>query len=173
MEYDDGVDDSYDDSPGFELANNEDDGNFAEKDDFVVQDLEDVRKVDKVRVKHATVAKKVDVKRLKKELWTELETKTAVTKRIDDSAPESINIDSKGSENDSSTSNMIECTETSFKSVVDDLKVKESQEDVSLAFYFICVLHLANEKCLKLENGEHGLNDFIISRDSEDVHATI
>lgn len=171
MEYDDGVDDSYDDGPGFELANNdEDDGNFVEKDDYVVQDLDDVRKVDKVRVKHATVAKKVDVKRLKKELWTELETKTAPP------AVESSQMESDES-NESDTCDrvdaIVEHNDTSFKSVVDDLKVSEAQEDVSLAFYFICVLHLANEKCLKLENGEHGLNDFVISRDLEDANDAI
>jgi len=55
--------------------------------------------------------------------------------------------------------------EISFKNVVDDLGANETQNDVSLAFYFICILHLANEKCLKLENGENGLNDFVISRE--------
>lgn len=167
MEYDDGVDDSYDDGPGFELANDEDDGNFVQNDDYVVQDLDNVRKVDKVRVKHATVAKKVDVKRLKKELWTELETKTAP------SAVEGSEMESDKSEESvkcDQTDAIVEHNETSFKSVVDDLKVNEAQEDVSLAFYFICVLHLANEKCLKLENGEHGLNDFVIARDLEDAN---
>ncbi len=167
MEYDDGVDDSYDSSPGFELANNEEDGgNFSEKDDFVVQELEDVRKVDKVRVKHATVAKKVDVKRLKKELWSELETRTAPS-----TTPRNENqIENVTDEydDDPTKQTTIESSETSFKSVVNDLRVNEAQEDVSLAFYFICVLHLANEKCLKLENGEHGLKDFVIARDNED-----
>ena len=55
----------------------------------------------------------------------------------------------------------------SFKDTIHKLGATEAQEDVSLAFYFICVLHLANEKGLKLENGEHGLNDFVISRDAD------
>jgi condensin complex subunit 2 len=151
-----------------------DDGNFAEMDDYVVKDLEDVRKVDKIRVQHATVAKKVDVKRLKKDLWTELEAKTALTPPINIE-----NIDGCGDRDDICAGDVdekndevsikenISDKEISFKNVVENIGVNEKQEDVSLAFYFICVLHLANEKCLKLENGEHGLNDFIISRESE------
>jgi len=38
----------------------------------------------------------------------------------------------------------------SFKDTIHKLGATEAQEDVSLAFYFICVLHLANEKGLKL-----------------------
>ena len=162
MQFDDGIDDSYDDGPGFELNDN-DGGNFVEMDDYVVKDLEDVRKVEKVQVKHATVAKKVDVKRLKKDLWSEVEARTAAPQLINDSE------EAEQTQNDSEMSmekNSENC-ETSFKNVVDDLGANQAQEDVSLAFYFICVLHLANEKCLKLENGEHGLNDFVITRDEE------
>ncbi len=159
--FDDGIDDSYDDGPGFELAGN-DDGNFVEMDDYVVKDLEDVRKVDKVRVKHATVAKKVDVKRLKKDLWSEVEVRTRPQLITD--------VEEEQNGNDSEMSSIkgnSESPEISFKNVVEDLGANETQEDVSLAFYFICVLHLANEKCLKLENGEYGLNDFVITRDEE------
>ena len=64
-----GDDDSYgggDDGPGFAFADSGD-------DDFVINELEGVRKIDKIQVGYATVAKKVDVKRLKKDLWNELE----------------------------------------------------------------------------------------------------
>lgn len=158
--FDDGVDDSYDDGPGFDIADNAGDANFAEMDDYVVKDLEDVRKVDKVRVKHATVAKKVDVKRLKNDLWKELEVKTESKQSIDREDDEESLAHDVTTEKD--LSDMI-----SFQEVVKSLEEKETQEDVSLAFYFICILHLANEKYLKLENGEHGLNDFVISRDNK------
>jgi condensin complex subunit 2 len=36
----------------------------------------------------------------------------------------------------------------------------QTQTDVTLPFYFICVLHLANEKGLALES--MGLEDFVI-----------
>jgi condensin complex subunit 2 len=131
-------------------------------DDYVVKDLEDVRKVDKVRVKHATVAKKVDVKRLKKDLWRELEMKTELQESIDVEDGEKKESLVHDADIGKDPSDMI-----SFQEVVKNLEEKETQEDVSLAFYFICILHLANEKSLKLENGEHGLNDFIISRDNK------
>lgn len=158
-QFDDGVDDSYDDGPGFELAgdtmNVEDD-----IDNFAIGELEGVRKVEKIVVKHATVAKKVDVKRLKQDLWTELEVSTCPENPLpeqDKSDEEDVDVEDKKDE--------IEKV-VSFKETVKKLSATEAQEDVSLPFYFICVLHLANEKGLKLENGEHGLSDFVISIDT-------
>lgn len=158
--FDDGVDDSYDDGPGFELGDNDVGGDVGDGD-YVVKELEGIRKVDKVRVNHATVAKKVDVRRLKKDLWDELEATTTPTpKPVGDDADANETIEAETPEEK-------EEQIVSFKKTVDKLGATEAQEDVSLPFYFICVLHLANEKGLKLENGEHGLNDFVISRDSE------
>jgi condensin complex subunit 2 len=159
MPFDDGVDDSYDDGPGFDLANNEDESNVY-TEDYIVKDLDDVRRVDKIKVNHATVAKKVDVKRLKTDLWNELDAKTA---------PVCLNEEVDSGEEQEHTEKEKLCSEPiSFNNVVKEIEGHNTQEDVSLAFYFICVLHLANEKCLKLENGEkYGLNDFVISRDSE------
>lgn len=156
--FDDGVDDSYDDGPGFELAgdimNMEDD-----IDNFVVSELEGVRKVEKIVVKHATVAKKVDVKRLKQDLWTELEGTTCPEHPL----PEQDKMDDE----DFVESQQDEIEKVvSFKETVKKLSATEAQEDVTLPFYFICVLHLANEKGLKLENREHGLSDFVISIDT-------
>ncbi len=163
-EFDDGIDDSYVDGFGFDIADHGgDDDNHT--DDYAIQELEGIRKVEKVRVSHATVAKKVDVKRLKKDLWVELEKETTATgttcdeqggEMIDDTPNEKVQRESFSS-----------CEKTvSFKETVKKLGATEAQEDVSLPFYFICVLHLANEKGLKLENGEHGLKDFVISKDS-------
>jgi condensin complex subunit 2 len=167
------------DGPGFELPDNTDpigDGKFVESDDYVVQEIEGVRKVEKVRVNHANVAKRVDVKRLKKELWAEVESKTAsdIHAQVSLSEEQPItdpdNKDSFDIEGLNSKCEQIEDEELddgklSFKETVFKMEATEAQEDVSLAFYFICMLHLANEKGLKLENGEHGLNDFVISKD--------
>merc|ERR1712161_43101 len=57
---------------------------FDETQHCGIQELEGVRKVDKVRVAYATVSKKVDVKRLKKDLWAEVESGIA-TLSINDS----------------------------------------------------------------------------------------
>ena len=160
--FDDGVDDSYDDGPGFELADNDDVG-CTETEDFVVQELDGIRKVEKVRVSHATVAKKVDVKRLKNDLWAELEASTApVWKEPNEEIDGEVTSAEENMDDGADDERVV-----SFKNTVNKLGTTEAQADVSLPFYFICVLHLANEKGLKLENGEHGLNDFIISRDCD------
>jgi condensin complex subunit 2 len=57
------------DGGGFVFA---DDDHDEDGQDFVIGELEGVRKVQKIQVGYATTAKKVDVKRLKKDLWTEL-----------------------------------------------------------------------------------------------------
>jgi condensin complex subunit 2 len=48
----------------------------------------------------------------------------------------------------------------SFQDTVRDMQATQSQADATLPFYFICVLHLANEKGLALES--MGLEDFVI-----------
>jgi hypothetical protein len=37
-------------------------------------------------------------------------------------------------------------SELSFQKLITDMNIQQQQEDVSLPFYFICLLHLANEK---------------------------
>jgi len=51
----------------------------------------------------------------------------------------------------------------SFKDTVEKIDGAQSQSDVTVSFYFICCLHLANEKGLKLDST--GLDDFTVSLD--------
>ena len=51
----------------------------------------------------------------------------------------------------------------SFKETVEKMDTAQSQNDVTVSFYFICCLHLANEKGLKFDST--GLEDFMISQD--------
>ena len=140
------------DGGGFCFASGDDDDR---SDDFVIQDLEGVRKVEKVQVGYATVAKKVDVKRLKRDLWTEIETtfNTATSEFTVEDKERRSTIDSEA-EDDKANFAM------SFQSTVRDMQDTQSQVDVTLPFYFICVLHLANEKDLELHS--QGLEDFSI-----------
>jgi hypothetical protein len=69
----------------------------------------------------ATVAKQVDVRKLKQCLWT--------------------NIDQERTE----SSEEMEAG-MSFKQIMRSVAEEQKQEGVTLPFYFICVLHLANEK---------------------------
>lgn len=96
------------------------------------------------------MAKKVDVKRLKKDLWTELDRALDMnnnTKEKDDNEEE----EEKDLPLEASLS---------FQSVVADMQASQAQSDVTLPFYFICMLHLCNEKDLLLE--ACGLDDFFI-----------
>jgi condensin complex subunit 2 len=174
--WDNGPDDSFgggddDGGDGFCFADNDDDDN-ANGDDFFVHQLHDVRKVDKVHVGHATVAKKVDVKRLKRDLWLELESCFAVSaeKKVGDDDQDSVADDDDkevpadpASPEPDDEQAAPHCL--SFNDAVRDLEAAKSQADVSLPFYFICVLHLANEKGLRLDS--KGLEDFHIYKDHE------
>lgn len=171
--FDDGDDASFggydgdDNGAGFKLA---DDDNES----FVVEELEGVRKVNKVNIGYATVAKKVDVKRLKRDLWNNLETKTAAKpeeKVAESDAEEEVgsNKMDKGNQDDDGTT-AHEKTEdkegtVSFQDTVLELAASQGQSEVTLPFYFICVLHLCNEKGLYLDQAGGDLTDFIISRD--------
>jgi condensin complex subunit 2 len=144
------------DGPGFDFGGDDDNENhvtFAEDDaGTCLPELKGVRKVEKVSVGYATVAKKVDVKRLKKELWLELESHFG---RDEDSS----------AEDDDEDRLMDSSQRTSFQAVVRNMESCKSQADVSLPFYFICILHLANEKGLRFEST--GLGDFEIYPDVE------
>jgi condensin complex subunit 2 len=154
-----------DDNDGDGFCFGGDDSVDGGDDDGIFQ-LEDVRKVEKVRVGHATVAKKVDVKRLKRDLWVELETCFAA--RVDEADV----VDNASMEKEESKTETpdkqtapaaAQCL--SFHDAVLDLETAKSQADVTLPFYFICVLHLANEKGLRLDS--KGLRDFDIYQDDD------
>ena len=141
-----------DDGPGF-MMNDSVGGADDDPDDFVVEELDGVRKVEKVSVGYATIAKKVDVKRLKRDLWTEVEshlTKSRTEEKDDDDNEE---------ENFPTTPTAMSGP-LSFQNTVQIMEANKTQLDVTLPFYFICILHLANEKGLRLE--PKGLEDFEI-----------
>lgn len=116
----------------------DDDAGYAfggDDEDIVAVELDGVRKVDKVQVGYATVAKKIDVKRLKSDLWDELETELETLES--------------------------ETKTLSFQNTVQNMEARKTQVDATVPFYFICLLHLANENGLRLES--QGLADFNIS----------
>jgi hypothetical protein len=61
-----------------------------------------------------------------------------------------------------------------FSTVVNGLRsvyVKEKMEEISTSFCFICLLHLANERGLKLEGGEEGMIAAVEDDDELDASA--
>jgi condensin complex subunit 2 len=98
-----------------------DSGNYG--DQLVAQP----KKVTKLQINYAKTAKKVDVKKLKDNIWKTLS---------DASAKDTMS------------------REHEFSDVIKDLKKAYPEtklKDISVAFCFICLLHLANEKKLVID----------------------
>jgi len=130
----------HDDKP-FEAFNMDDDMNEARM-------LAPERKVTKISVHHEVRAKKVDVRELKHQIWND----------ISSLCPDENDFQ------DTSTDNNRESRQ--FSEVMESVAAKNNQQGVTLPFYFICILHLANEKGLKLE-GCDDLSNFTISADQK------
>ncbi|KAK0126376.1 hypothetical protein ONS95_007982 [Cadophora gregata] len=110
-------------------------------------------------VQYARVAKKVDVRRLKEELWKgmgiealDLNLPTQAPGRLPTPQPEPM----KGEDGS-----------LKFTSVMQNLQSvypKQAMNDISTSYCFICLLHLANEKGLVIEKQE-GLMELDIRKD--------
>ncbi|PVH88245.1 barren [Cadophora sp. DSE1049] len=110
-------------------------------------------------VQYARVAKKVDVRRLKEELWKgmgiealDLNLPTQTPGRLPTPQPEP----KKGEDGS-----------LKFTSVMQNLQSvypKQAMNDISTSYCFICLLHLANEKGLVIEKQE-GLMELDIRKD--------
>jgi condensin complex subunit 2 len=162
-------DDENNDGPGFDFGGNED--NSCD-DEYLVPVLENVRKVDKVRVGFATVAKKVDVKRLKRDLWNELEShfnSKALNEQLQEI--EGDHATAKIIEDKPAVVSTNELSVVSFQDTVRTLGQQQAQTDITLPFYFICILHLANEKGLRLEQTDFGDNNDTVLNEGTPITA--
>jgi condensin complex subunit 2 len=178
VEYDDGADDSYNDGPGYHFAVDEDLAridDYTSASNFAQKNMEGIRRVEKVSIGFATVAKKVDVKSLKKNLWEELEARIGENEESKDipkehsNSPETLRIVPDKLEKKIPASPLpLGNSKVSFQSIVNTMDYHQTQADVTVPFYFICLLHLANEKGLILDSSGFGLDDFLISVDKGD-----
>lgn len=113
-------------------------------------------KVQKIDIGYAKTAKKMDVKRLKSVMWGLLTDNNQENK-------ENVPVDQQRNEKEESVVSQI----CSFKELYDKLPGKLSKnmsKNLSVSIAFVCILHLANEKCLKM-TGDPGMSDFFISHD--------
>ncbi|KAF2707132.1 barren [Pleomassaria siparia CBS 279.74] len=104
-------------------------------------------------VQYARVAKKVDVRRLKEELWR------GIGFKEDDTIRPAEPTDAMVDEAEQGT--------LKFTDVVNSLQAvypKKVMADISTSYCFICLLHLANEKGLVINN-EENFEDLSIRRD--------
>mmetsp|Transcript_21962 Transcript_21962/g.43630 ORF Transcript_21962/g.43630 Transcript_21962/m.43630 type:complete len:856 (+) Transcript_21962:27-2594(+) len=132
------------DSTGFQFHGFDDPQEEEGQDHSSALDLVAVPdKVEKIDIKFARFAKKVNVRQLKDTLWDKLNdestidnTSTHTNKKEQDKAKE---VQVEGKENESEETH-------SFQQALTALPQKQS-----VAFCFICLLHLCNEKGLRLE----------------------
>ncbi|KAJ4297168.1 hypothetical protein N0V88_004086 [Collariella sp. IMI 366227] len=124
------------------------------------------RRVRPEYVQYARVAKKVDVRRLKEELW-----KGMGLEGLDDQQQQNPNtsrlMTPTSPEKQLATDSNGEDPTLKFTDVVNDLQrvyPKQVMDDISTSFCFICLLHLANEKGLVIDKAE-GLDELYIKKD--------
>ncbi|KAG0669697.1 hypothetical protein C6P45_003440 [Maudiozyma exigua] len=141
--FDDGDDNGIDFNQAFDDAEYNDDDHTPEQlaQEGHVKTNEDEFGVLPQKVAYSRVSKKVDVRRLKNNIWKSVV--LLVNER-----------DSKVVAED----HEIEIIKLSFKDIANELVnfyPKELLKDISTSFCFICLLHLSNEHGLTLENTEN------------------
>ncbi|POM63852.1 Condensin complex subunit 2 [Phytophthora palmivora] len=170
------------DSAGFEGSYDDDDDGISGVDDTGTEALYSVeglvqadRVVEKIGVHYERFAKRVDVKKLKGSIWDHLEKKVVKNDNDAEAAVEADHADSAVAINESGKrpreqevgkkdEDDDETLETTFENVVENVAGKVPS-NVTVSFYFICVLHLANEKGLELV-GQDDLRDFQIRKEN-------
>ncbi|KAL3668821.1 hypothetical protein V7S43_006114 [Phytophthora oleae] len=167
------------DGGGFEAEYDDEDDGTSAADDPGTETLYSVeglvqadRVVEKIGVHYERFAKRVDVKKLKGSIWDHLEKKVAKSEAKQDTTGDKPN-DADTSLNESGKrprepeedgkDGKEETLDTTFENVVENVAGKVPS-NVTVSFYFICVLHLANEKGLELV-GQDDLRNFQIRKD--------
>ncbi|KAH8116394.1 barren [Phellopilus nigrolimitatus] len=151
--------DEYDDGPGFDdiydgdgdgMVGNPDDVEPGERD-LLSETQGQSRRVRPETVNYARRAKRVDVRKLKENIWKGLDIIIPPSQEVGD-GDEDIPMETP----DDRTPTDPEDARV-FTSVISDLQgsyPKDKMDDISTSFCFICLLHLANERGLKLEVGD-------------------
>ncbi|ETI45346.1 hypothetical protein F442_09986 [Phytophthora nicotianae P10297] len=165
------------DSAGFEPDYDEDEGTSGVDDPgtealYSVEGLVQAdRVVEKIGVHYERFAKRVDVKKLKGSIWDHLEKKVSKKENASDNVEATGDTDCAVALNESGkrpreeeTDEGDESLETTFENVVENVAGKVPS-NVTVSFYFICVLHLANEKGLELK-GQDDLRNFQIRKEN-------
>ncbi|KAI0820368.1 barren [Trametes gibbosa] len=135
-------DDFDDDGPGFDDGFDAGAPVEAGEQDLLAATQGQTRRVKVETVNYAKRAKRVDVRKLKDNIWKGLDIVTSHAEDREDAMET----------DDRPPTDPSEARE--FTSVITDLRKtypKEKMEEISTSFCFICLLHLANERGLKLE----------------------
>ncbi len=150
-DYDGGFDDDDDDDVEVNFALDDKSAPLEFLDNFKASNLvEAEHKVEKQTIHYETVAKRVDVGRLKNSIWNSIETKVETVEKT----TEAITLTQKEESKQDESKNIEEEDKTCcFKTIMEKLSsTREVPENVTVPFYFICTLHLANEHGLLLSH---------------------
>jgi condensin complex subunit 2 len=116
-------------------------------------------------VQYARVATKVDVRRLKEEIWRGLDMEEVSTYTT---SQQIINTNTEQLDNPAPVPTAKSADDTlKFTDVINNLQTvypKQAMADISTSYCFICLLHLANEKGLVINNHEN-FDDLTIRKD--------
>ncbi|KAL4246253.1 Condensin complex subunit 2 [Abortiporus biennis] len=142
----------FEDAPGFDDMYDGDGGDGpsaveAGEQDLLAATQGKTRRVRPEYVNYAKRAKRVDVRKLKENIW----------KGLDIIIPEKTGDEDEDVDMDADGQGITE--PKVFESVLSGLQQsypKEKMEEISTSFCFICLLHLANEQGLKIETGVDG-----------------
>lgn len=120
-------------------------------------------------VQYARVAKKVDVRRLKEEMWRGIgfEEVCRTTSQSWSQALIAVQPIPPQAAGPSETPLKSDEPPLKFTSIMNNLQQvypKQAMDDISTSYCFICLLHLANEKGLTIEN-QPGLEELSVQRD--------
>lgn len=134
---------------GAEGADDEDQYGFTNAEILHSEPIDDLlvaapMQVSRLTINYARRAKRVDVKKLKLNIWRDLCTRSGEPSRAKDM--------------EKVVAESMEDKKT-FQEVLDQLPSNSSDkelEDISVPYCFICLLHLANEKGLTIENTDSG-----------------
>lgn len=132
--------------------------------DFGSQILNQTRRTRPDYVQYARVAKKVDVRMLKENIWAELKFEGASTDSNPTSQP---NGGSTSTSSVPADSDLVKEEPRKFTQIINDLRSvypEKAMSDISTSYCFICVLHLANEKGLEIQ-GDGEMKELMIKKD--------
>ncbi|KAK0821654.1 hypothetical protein LTR57_012928 [Friedmanniomyces endolithicus] len=142
------------------LSSQPDGGMGLGADAFGAQLVTQSRRVRPEYVQYARTAKKVDVRRLKENMWRGIGFEDKPNPQIQTPARSHVTALPK----DESGSLMF----TSIMNNLQSVYPRQAMADISTSYGFICLLHLANEKGLVVENVD-GLGDLRVRKDAEAV----
>ncbi|EJD48065.1 barren [Auricularia subglabra TFB-10046 SS5] len=146
--------DDYDDGPGFDDVYDAGggaagSGDVEQEEDLLAATQGQTRRIRPEAINYSKRAKRVDVRKLKENIWKNLDIVVEHAPDADDSMQQEDN----RPPTDPAEPRV-------FSSVIDGLKQsypREKMDEISSSFCFICLLHLANEQGLKIAKEDLGV----------------